>query len=72
MYAISQANTERKNSPKKKKRKYSIESNNEKNILSSVAGKDQTVGILTVNIIDRMVDLSKFNRHTGLYVLSRR
>ena len=71
MFSLNQAN---KNSPKKKKRKYSVESSSEKNSLSStlaVTSKGQA-NTLIVNIIDRMVDLSKFNHHTGLYVLSRR
>lgn len=72
-------NLERKSvlSPKKKKRKYSVDNNN----LSTGANSSQSSNNKpnsaslnankTINIIDRVLDLSKYDRNTGLYTLSR-
>lgn len=61
---------ERKNSPRKKKRKYSIESgNSSSNIVSNSTSK--TTQNLSINIIDRVLDLSKYKKNIGLYELSR-
>jgi hypothetical protein len=47
-------------SPKKKKRKYSTETSQQQH-------SDHT----SINIIDRVLDFSKYKKHTGLYTLCR-
>lgn len=56
-------------SPKKKKRKHSVDNcavnSNRADRSASIAGNN------TINIIDRVLDLSKYDKETGLYTLSR-
>lgn len=72
MYSFSR---DFKNSPKKKKRKYSVDNNaistniNQQSTSSSRFGHHNSS--LSINIIDRVLDLSKYNQKTGLYTLSR-
>lgn len=87
MYGFNQhhlSNFDRKSvlSPKKKKRKYSVDNNNTINNLSlannssslssnRANSESNTATNKTFNIIDRVLDLSKYNKDTGLYTLSR-
>lgn len=57
-------------SPKKKKRKHSVDNcaiNSNRANQSAL----KTTGNNTINIIDRVLDLSKYDKETGLYSLSR-
>ncbi|RNA42325.1 lin-37 -like protein [Brachionus plicatilis] len=57
-------------SPKKKKRKHSVDNcaaNANRKNQSSGSGASNT----TINIIDRVLDLGKYEKDTGLYTLSR-
>ena len=56
-------------SPKKKKRKHSVE-----NTATTSPGSNRTNNVqtnTTINIIDRVLDLGKYDKETSLYTLSR-
>ena len=61
---------ERRIAPKKKKRKYSIEGSNNANFNFGSSNESMNNN-LSINIIDRVLDLSKYNKETGLYTLCR-
>lgn len=63
---------QRLSSPKKKRRKYSNETSasTSGHSLSSSVGRTQTSN-LNISIIDRVIDLNKYDKHTALYTLCR-
>ncbi len=57
----------RRNSPKKKKRKYSVDGCN-----SNTNGTNNSQSTnFSISIIDRVLDLNKYDKNTGLYTLAR-
>lgn len=63
---------DRKISPKKKKRKYNIDSvATNINVQQHNLNNQRSNNNLSINIIDRVLDLSKYDKNTGLYTLSR-
>lgn len=64
------ANFNHNKSPKKKKRKHSVE-NFAANANKTDRSAAQAANNTTINIIDRVLDLSKYEKETSLYALSR-
>ena len=60
----------RRISPKKKKRKYSVEAPVNNQFVANTSSKQPSAN-LNINIIDRVLDLNKYDKNTGMYTLCR-
>ncbi len=76
MYNSNHQNFEKMLSPKKKKRKYNDGNQSSGNL--QVYSPTTSSGMIpnkfnnrTINIIDRVIDLNRYNKNTGLYTLCR-